>query len=76
MRTVRFDPHVHTAASYDSTAPVEAVLEHAREAGLDALAVTDHDTTASAVRSNSRTSSRSSPGSRCRPPTVTCSRWA
>ncbi|MFB6297073.1 MAG: CehA/McbA family metallohydrolase [Salinirussus sp.] len=43
-RTVRFDPHVHTAASYDATAPVEAVLDRAVEVGLDAVAITDHDT--------------------------------
>jgi predicted metal-dependent phosphoesterase TrpH len=46
MRRVRFDPHVHTAASYDSSAPVGTVLAAAREAGLDAVAVTDHDTVA------------------------------
>lgn len=43
MRTVAFDPHVHTEGSSDSTAAVEDVLEAAAEAGLDGLAVTDHD---------------------------------
>lgn len=43
--TVRFDPHVHTNASYDARGSVEAVLEAAGEAGLDAVAITDHDTT-------------------------------
>lgn len=47
-RTVRFDSHVHTAASYDSTAPIGVVLERASEAGLNAVAVTDHDTMAGA----------------------------
>jgi predicted metal-dependent phosphoesterase TrpH len=47
-RPIRFDPHVHTAASYDSTAPVDAVLERASEACLDAVAVTNHDTMAGA----------------------------
>ncbi|WP_439026566.1 CehA/McbA family metallohydrolase [Haloarchaeobius sp. DT45] len=42
-RTLRIDPHVHTRFSYDSSAPVEAVLEHAAAAGLDGLVVTDHD---------------------------------
>jgi predicted metal-dependent phosphoesterase TrpH len=41
---IRFDPHVHTAASYDSDAPVASVLDRAAAAGLDALAITDHDT--------------------------------
>lgn len=43
MKTVAFDPHVHTEGSWDSTAAVEDVLEAAAEAGLDGLAVTDHD---------------------------------
>jgi predicted metal-dependent phosphoesterase TrpH len=48
--TVRFDPHVHTEASYDADGSPEAVLEAAESAGLDALAITDHDTTAGAER--------------------------
>lgn len=47
-RRFRFDPHVHTEASYDATGTVEAVLDSARRAGLDAVAVTDHDTTVAA----------------------------
>ena len=35
--------HAHSAQSYDGRDPVETLLERAREAGLDALAVTDHD---------------------------------
>lgn len=45
-RTIRFDPHVHTNASFDARGSVEAVLAEAAAAGLDALAITDHDTTA------------------------------
>lgn len=45
---VRFDPHVHTEASYDATGTVDAVLESASRAGLDAVAITDHDTTVAA----------------------------
>lgn len=37
------DCHVHTADSYDSTASVESVLEHASAAGLSGLVITDHD---------------------------------
>jgi predicted metal-dependent phosphoesterase TrpH len=44
------DLHVHTAGSYDCRASVESVLEHAAAAGLDGVAVTDHDTTAESVR--------------------------
>lgn len=48
--TLRFDPHVHTEASYDAEGSVEAVLSAAEAAGLDAVAITDHDTTAGAER--------------------------
>jgi predicted metal-dependent phosphoesterase TrpH len=41
--TVRIDPHVHSAASYDGHDPVELVLEQAAEIGLDAVVITDHD---------------------------------
>jgi predicted metal-dependent phosphoesterase TrpH len=35
--------HAHSALSYDGRDPVEDLLERARSAGIDALAVTDHD---------------------------------
>ena len=35
--------HAHSALSYDGRDPVEDLLARARTAGLDALAVTDHD---------------------------------
>lgn len=38
------DYHLHTAHSFDSTAPVESVVERAVAAGLDAICITDHDT--------------------------------
>lgn len=49
-RTLRFDPHVHTEDSYDCEMPVEAVLERAAFAGLDAVAVTDHDAIGASLR--------------------------
>jgi predicted metal-dependent phosphoesterase TrpH len=42
---VRIDLHVHSTAS-DGTQPPAAVVAEAAEAGLDAVALTDHDTTA------------------------------
>ena len=42
--TVSIDPHVHSVASYDGHEPVELILEHAAEIGLDAVVITDHDT--------------------------------
>jgi predicted metal-dependent phosphoesterase TrpH len=37
------DLHIHTIYSYDGTAPVAAVLNQAKEAGLNVIAITDHD---------------------------------
>jgi len=37
------DLHVHTIYSYDGTASVPAVLERAKQVGLDVIAITDHD---------------------------------
>lgn len=42
--TYRIDPHVHSEGSYDGREPVELVLEHASEIGLDGVVITDHDT--------------------------------
>jgi predicted metal-dependent phosphoesterase TrpH len=40
---VQIDPHVHSEASYDGHDPVELILEHAADIGLDAVVITDHD---------------------------------
>jgi len=37
------DPHVHSEGSYDANEPVELILEHASDIGLDGVVVTDHD---------------------------------
>lgn len=37
------DLHIHTIFSYDGTASVPAVLNRARQLGLDVIAITDHD---------------------------------
>lgn len=42
-RRIRFDPHVHTEASHDCSTRLGDVLAAARDVGLDAIAVTDHD---------------------------------
>ena len=41
--TVTIDPHVHSDDSYDGHEPIELILEHAAEIGLDAVVITDHD---------------------------------
>ncbi|WP_418286130.1 CehA/McbA family metallohydrolase [Halorubrum sp. DTA46] len=41
--TVTIDPHVHSDESYDGHEPIELILEHAAEIGLDAVVITDHD---------------------------------
>lgn len=48
--TVRIDPHVHSEASYDGHEPVELILEHAADIGLDAVVITDHDVCAESLR--------------------------
>ena len=45
----RAEYHVHTAASYDSEASPDAILDRALAVGLDVLCVTDHDTIDGAV---------------------------
>ena len=37
------DPHVHSEDSYDGKEPVELILEHASDIGLDGVVITDHD---------------------------------
>jgi len=37
------DLHIHTIYSYDGTASVPAVLERAKQVGLNVIAITDHD---------------------------------
>ena len=40
---MRFDLHIHSHFSPDSNSSVEAILMQAQEAGLDGLAITDHN---------------------------------
>lgn len=41
---MKLDLHVHTNHSFDGRIDVETLLKTAQEAGLDAVAITDHDT--------------------------------
>ena len=43
MREFQADLHVHTSASPDGRSSLEAVAKAARTAGLNAVAITDHD---------------------------------
>ncbi|WP_277553811.1 PHP domain-containing protein [Halobaculum limi] len=47
---LRIDPHVHSEESYDGHDPVELLLEHAAEIGLDGIVVTDHDAIEASLR--------------------------
>ncbi|GAB4431589.1 MAG: hypothetical protein Kow002_19820 [Anaerolineales bacterium] len=38
------DLHIHTTYSYDGSTSVRDTLKYASEAGLDVIAITDHDT--------------------------------
>lgn len=40
---IRLDMHLHTAGSFDCLSRPEAVLDAAREAGIDRICVTDHN---------------------------------
>lgn len=44
------DLHLHTIYSYDGTASLAAVLSSAKKAGLDVIAITDHDEVSGAVK--------------------------
>ncbi|MFB6267824.1 MAG: CehA/McbA family metallohydrolase [Halodesulfurarchaeum sp.] len=44
------DPHVHSRASYDGHEPVELILAHASEIGLDGVVITDHDRIEASLR--------------------------
>lgn len=46
---VRVDCHLHTAASGDAVLTIEQLAGRARQAGLDAVCVTDHNLTSAAV---------------------------
>ena len=49
-RTITLDAHVHTEASHDCSTSPERVVDAALDAGLDAIAVTDHDAIVGALR--------------------------
>ncbi|WP_280537625.1 PHP domain-containing protein [Halopenitus sp. POP-27] len=48
--TLRIDPHVHSEDSYDGHEPVELILEHAADIGLNAVVITDHDVMGESLR--------------------------
>ncbi len=41
---MRIDFHVHSKYSHDSSAKISEILRYAKRRGLDAIAITDHDT--------------------------------
>ncbi|WEL20924.1 Metal-dependent phosphoesterase (PHP family) [Halorhabdus sp. BNX81] len=49
-RVLSVELHAHSSLSYDGRDPVEKLLARAADAGLDALAVTDHDEIAASLR--------------------------
>jgi len=51
---IRVDCHLHTAASGDSVLTVDELAARARETGLDAVFVTDHNVTAAAADAAAR----------------------
>lgn len=53
--TLKVDLHVHTVCSRDSLTPLDDVVRWAKRQGLDAVAVTDHNTIAGAKALAART---------------------
>ena len=47
---IAIDPHVHSEDSYDGKEPVELILEHAADIGLDGVVITDHDEIGESLR--------------------------
>ena len=47
---IKADLHVHTCYSPDSTASLKDIIEYTQRAGIDCLAITDHNTIAGALR--------------------------
>ncbi|HIE31953.1 MAG TPA: PHP domain-containing protein [Methanosarcinales archaeon] len=41
---MRFDLHIHSMYSRDSRSPIDSILKHAMDIGLDGIAICDHDT--------------------------------
>ncbi|GAB3040124.1 PHP domain-containing protein [Natronobiforma cellulositropha] len=50
LRRFRIDFHVHSDDSYDGHEPIELILEHAADIGLDGVVITDHDEIAESRR--------------------------
>lgn len=48
--SLQIDLHVHSEGSYDGSEPVDLVLEHAADIGLDGVVITDHDTITESLR--------------------------
>jgi hypothetical protein len=51
---IEVDLHMHTDHSYDCATPVEVLLASAREAGLGAIAVTDHNEISGALEAQAK----------------------
>ena len=47
---LKIDLHIHTFYSHDSTITLKELVTHAKKNGLDAVAVTDHDSVKAAVK--------------------------
>jgi predicted metal-dependent phosphoesterase TrpH len=55
---LKADLHVHSVGSYDGKASVDEILDAAEDAGLDAVAVTDHDEIEKSLEAAERASGR------------------
>jgi predicted metal-dependent phosphoesterase TrpH len=65
-KTIDVDLHMHTDHSGDCETPVEVLLATAREQGLGAIAVTDHNEISGALEAREKAESSAAPGGRDR----------
>lgn len=65
-RPIRIDLHLHTSASHDCLSEPQAVLARAEAAGLDRIAVTDHNELGAALELAARAPGRVIPGEEVR----------
>lgn len=51
---MRFDLHIHSTYSRDSGSPIDSILAHAVDIGLDGIAICDHDTVKGGIAGEQR----------------------
>ena len=50
MKLLKADLHIHTEYSIDCNTPLEQIISHCQEAGINCIAISDHDTAEGALK--------------------------